>query len=565
MDKYRDLLIEWCDYLLSVQVTDEKSRYFGGFSCDSCGFVHGRADNAVYPLTYAYVLTGEKKYLAAVERSLFFRKKLTKLSGAVENDLDSKWKGITAFSAIDLFKTILYFGDKLPKETKKRMEKCAVRSARWVHRRMKIGFSANVNYYCAAALVNALYYKYSGAEKYAARSKELLEYCFGLFTENGLLSGEAKPHDGRSPKGCLPIDIGYIVEESMPCLIHTATLLEDEKAMEFLVGNAKKQLDFFLPDGGWDNSFGVRNNKWTYYGSRTSDGCIGAFCELAKRDELFAEAAERVCEILKKCTVGGKLYGGVHYPENGQKACVHHTFCHACALTDAILSGVPEGEKRKKLPCDEEKVGYKYYPELNTYVIRAGKYRATLTGFDYAAYTYPNGAAHAGGGTLSLLYKAGAGALIAGSVYEYKRTEKNNMQAPAGDIKHSSLLVRAEYEKNGKKYATCLDKDPIMTVKTEDGAVTAVVRSKFYCAETQSAENEELFAEFSYRFAPEGVTIRVRKIKEDIRFVLPVIEKTGKVLTENSFGKEKIFFLTGGFSADEYTFSIAEDVVVTIV
>ncbi|MBO4539650.1 MAG: hypothetical protein J5781_05185 [Clostridia bacterium] len=138
------------------------------------------------------------------------------------------------------------------------------------------------------------------------------------------------------------------------------------------------------------------------------------------------------------------------------------------------------------------------------------------------------------------------------------------MQEPATGKKHATLLVRAEYEKDGKKYATCLDSDPEISVQTESDAVTARVNAKFFCAETQSAENEELFAEFSYRFAPEGVTIEVKKINEEIKFVLPVIENTGKVLTGNSFEKEKIFFLTGGFSADEYSFSLAEDVVVTI-
>ena len=34
-----------------------------------------------------------------------------------------------------------------------------------------------------------------------------------------------------------------------------------------------RQMDDLKLDGGWDNSFGTRNNKWTYWGNRTSDGC----------------------------------------------------------------------------------------------------------------------------------------------------------------------------------------------------------------------------------------------------------------------------------------------------
>ena len=563
-DKYRDLLVEWCDALLRSQITDKKDEYFGGFRCESCGFPHGRADNAIYPFVFAYTVTKEDKYLAAAERLLSFRKKLTERSGAVRNDFTSPWEGITAFSAIGLLKTLLYFGEVIPPALRKRIERCAIRSARWVHRHMGIGFPAYINYYCAASLVHALYAEYRHDDAYAARARELLNYCLGLFTENGLLAGEGKPHDDRSPKGCLPIDIGYVAEESMPCLIHAASILEEEESIRRLTEYARQQLDFFLPDGGWDNSFGVRNNKWTYYGSRTSDGCIGAFAELAGRDDLFAEAADRTYRLLRRCTHDGFLYGGVSYRENGQKPCVHHTFCHAVALTDAIRAGIAEPTEKRMLPCDGQGVGYKYYPELNTYKIRAGGYTATLTGYDYVTHTYGKGAAHAGGGTLSLLYKEGTGVMIAGSVYDYQRTEKNNMQAPAGEKKHASLLVRAEYEKVGVRYATCLDKDPEMTVRVEDGGVTAIVRARFFAVETQSPERPDLCAECRYRFTPKGVTISIGKISEGIRFVLPLIEGTGTLSTKRPYEKTPIFFLTGGFAAEQYTFSLEEDLTVTI-
>ena len=563
-NKYETLLIEWCDALLREQITEKESEFFGGFRCESCGFIHGRADNAIYPLVYAYSLTGKEGYLAAAERLLTFRQKLTKASGAVQNDFTSPWEGITAFSAIGLLKTLLYFGEKLPLPLKKKIEECAVASARWVHENMVIGFPAYINYYCAASLVNALYAEYSHEAAYAKRAEELLAYCLALFTENGLLAGEGKPHDDRSPKGCLPIDIGYIAEESLPCLLHAAALLKNEAALSALTKHALQLLDFFLPDGGWDNSFGVRNNKWTYYGSRTSDGCIGAFALLAKREPLFAEAADRAYYLLRKCTVNGKLQGGPQYAENGQAPCIHHTFCHACALADALHEGISEPATHDALPSDEETVGFRYYPELNTYKIRAGRYLATLTGYDYVTHHYAHGAAHASGGTLSLLYKKETGALIAGSVYDYKRTEPNNMQAPVGKKKHSSLLPRAEYEKEGVKYATCLDLDPEITVQKADDAVTACVRAKFFSAEEQRAEDDALRATFLYRFAPEGIAITVKKLREGVRFVLPILENSGEIKTNNRFEKQPIFFLTGGFSADEYTFSLEEEVTVTI-
>ena len=561
-DKYQDLLLEWCDALIAAQIRDKKEEYYGGFRCDCCGFPHGRADNAVYPFVCAYVLTGDRKYTDAADAVLAFRDKLTLSTGAVVNDLTSPWKGITAFSAIGLLKTLLYYGDKIPASLKEKIEKCAVSAAGWVYENMVVGFPAYVNYYCAASLVNALYDAYYHDAEHAARAKELLRYCLGLFTENGLLYGEGKPHDDRSPRGCLPIDIGYLAEESMPCLVHAAELLGEESALSVLASHALKQLDFFLPDGGWDNSFGVRNNKWTYYGSRTSDGCIGVFSALARRDDVFAEAAERTFRILRACTHDGLLYGGMRYYENEQRPCIHHTFCHAGALADALHVGIHE-RTEMRLPCDEKAVGYKYYPEIDTYKIRAGRYLATLTAYDYATHHYANGAAHAGGGTLSLLYKQGVGAVIAGSVYEYRMTEPNNMQAPIGKKRHSSLLVRAEYEKDGVRYATCTDRAPVVDVRTDGDVVTAKVRARFLSVEGR-AENESLCAEFEYVFASDGVTISVSKVGENVRFVLPVIEKTCEVFTPDECRCEPIFFLTGGFSAEEYTFSLVEAITVTI-
>lgn len=52
----------------------------------------------------------------------------------------------------------------------------------------------------------------------------------------------------------------------------------------------KSHLEFVLPDGAIDSSFGSRVNKWTYWGSRTSDGMQEGLC--LSDDPLFIESAE---------------------------------------------------------------------------------------------------------------------------------------------------------------------------------------------------------------------------------------------------------------------------------
>jgi hypothetical protein len=85
-------------------------------------------------------------------------------------------------------------------------------------------------------------------------------------------------------------------------------------------------MEFMLPDGAWDNSWGTRNFKWTWWGSRTSDGCHPAYRLLADRDPRFAEVSRRNLALMAACTHDGLLYGGPHYRAAGYAPCIHHTF-----------------------------------------------------------------------------------------------------------------------------------------------------------------------------------------------------------------------------------------------
>lgn len=557
-DKARQLLLDWCDYLLKQQITDEADQHFGGFRCEACDRIHGRADNAVFPLVCAYALTGEEQYLDGARRLLRFRRLLAHEDGSVQNDFDSEWKGITVFSALNLSKTLAYFGEKLPADLREELKQLFAASAEWVYQNVKIGFRANINYYCAAAAVNAMAGAHFGSQACTERAKELLAYGMAQFTNSGLIGGEGQPHGFRTKKGCAPVDVGYAMEESLPCLIDAATALQDGAALDHLRRYARRALDFLLPDGGWDNSFGVRNNKWTYYGSRTADGCLGAFAALGKTDAVFAEAARRTVDLLRACTRDGALHGGLHYQEYGQPPCVHHTFCHAAALADALCRGLTES-KPATLPCDAPTTWVRHYPELDTYKLSVGPWLATVTAYDYITYTFPRGAAHASGGSLSLLYHRKRGAVIAGSVYEYKLTEPNNMQQPQ-NVTHRSLIPRAEYEKDGVAYTTCLDGGAAMEVTQKQDSVCVSVQARFCDATERAVANERLAAFFRYTFTANKVTItaKLNQKKDGVRFVLPIVKDTMSVTADAPHQCQEIFFLTGGFGADEYVFSLTE-------
>ena len=79
----------------------------------------------------------------------------------------------------------------------------------------------------------------------------------GQFTPDGFLAGEGHPLKGVSPKGCRPVDMGYNVEESLPSLALYSLLADDKPVQEQVVAAMKTHMEFMLPDGAWDNSFGI--------------------------------------------------------------------------------------------------------------------------------------------------------------------------------------------------------------------------------------------------------------------------------------------------------------------
>src|ERR1700722_5582492 len=62
----QDLLQQWCDGLLALQMKDLNSPGTdGAYSCPACGIIHGRCADSVYPLLYMAERSGDSKYLDA--------------------------------------------------------------------------------------------------------------------------------------------------------------------------------------------------------------------------------------------------------------------------------------------------------------------------------------------------------------------------------------------------------------------------------------------------------------------------------------------------------------------
>ncbi|MBR3551912.1 MAG: hypothetical protein IKN72_00820 [Clostridia bacterium] len=442
------LLTEWCDALVRLQVNQPGcDRLDGGILCPACGCIHGRCHEAVYPLLCAARLTGNETYLTAANRLFAWGQTMRCADGGVRNDYKSEWKGVTVFAAVALHDALRFHGDLLTQKVRAEWEACLSDMGAWLFRNLTERSSAYLNYLAANACAMALLGAYFSRDDYTALAKRLAAYCLTHVTETGLLYGEGHPKDAVSPKGCRAIDVGgYNVEETLPCLCRYACAVGDARALDVCRDLWRAHLEWMLPDGAWDDSTGTRSFKWTYWGSRTADGCQAALFDLGKTDVVFAEAAWRNFELLRRCTHDGLLAGGPDCHLGGEPTCVHHTFCHAKTLAAAIDGGIP-AFARVCLPSDQP-APIKRYPELDTFRAACGKWRMDVCGSDFAY----SGAGHATGGSITLLWHETAGPLIAVGMLDNTLREPHNQQLSVHPQLWRSGCPRLETADGGERY-----------------------------------------------------------------------------------------------------------------
>ena len=442
-------------------------------------------------------------YRDAAVRLLEWSQLVTAPDGAFMNEpTGNLWKGITVFSVLSLGEALRHHGDLLDEATVHQWRDRLRRGADFLMGFIDSLWKSNINYPISAAAALAVSAHVLDEPAYRQRAHDLLRECLPYFSaENTLLFGEGMPMDGVSPRGCRAVDLGYNVEESLPNLALAAHLLGDSEARAVAVRSLRSHLEFLLPDGAWDNSWGSRSFKWTYWGSRTSDGCQSALALLADADERFLLAADRNLSLLQSCTHDGILYGGPHLHGHGDLPCIHHTFCHAKALAAAL--DTPALQRTEKapaavvsLPREAGKEPIRQFPEIDTGLVAFGPWRATITAYDWK---YGVGEEHPSGGALSLLWHEAVGPIFAASMTTYRELEPSNMQPLRG-----GALPR------------CLT--PRLMRETDDGIVQSLLDTKAKVEYSHTAEQVlvtvrgHLTADLipfnmRYRFDAEGVEI----------------------------------------------------------
>ncbi|WP_163397449.1 hypothetical protein [Flavobacterium fluviatile] len=535
------LLTTWCDAMIWDQVNNPNDKVtHGALYCHACEKIHGRCQESVYPFLYMADKTGDKKYLEAAIKVMDWSVNVDLPDGSWTNMIDPKsWYGTTVFGVIALGEALQYHGHLLPKETKTKWENRLKRAIDFVFTKFDDHFS-HINYRFTAIYALSFVGDYFNEEKYKTRSKELALLIPKYLTEpNKLLFGENHPDDKKSAKGLLPVDIGYNVEESLNAVVQYAVHIQDEKLLDLLTQSLNGHLEFMLPDGAWDNSFGTRQNKWTYWGSRTTDGCQPAFSLLADRNPAFGTAAVMSTELLQRCTVKGLLAGGLHYQTHGVKPCMHHTFAHAKNLAFVMDNAEKLKKVNKKTPLPRSiNDGVKHFSELDVWLAARGPWRSTVSSYDQIFKKEKSVAAT--GGSLAVLWHEKVGPIFTASMVEYLLVEPYNQQEQEGE--DFCITPRVERFVNGIWYTNLQDLKAKVSFKDEKGIIDFTIETAMTNNKKETLASGSDF-KLNYLFDKNQTTIKAQRTTSEANgdtLVLPVISPTGEKVVQVSATKIEI-------------------------
>ncbi len=534
---YADLLRTWCDGLIDRQVVGMSDPAFnGGFLCAACALIHGRIGDAVYPLLHMAHSTGDAKYLrAALAVHEWSERNVSRPDGSWVNDVSlSTWQGITVFHSIALAEALAHHGAVLDAPTRNQWKDRLAAAAKFLDGFITIE-TGNVNYPVTASLAFVLCGQVLGEDHYIERGRALAHEVMQQFTPAGFLIGEGHPLNGISPKGCRPVDLGYNVEESLPSLALYAKLTGDQPVLDQVLAAWKAHMEFMLPDGAWDNSWGTRNYKWTWWGSRTSDGCHPGLVLLAEHDPRFREAARRNVELMRACTHDGLLYGGPDYFVHGDPPCIHHTFTHAKALATILDRGAfsTEADPRPQLPR-EEPYGLRSFRDIGTHLAAVGPWRATVTEYDweYVEHVQAGGGGaggHVSGGALSLLFHRTLGPIFTASMTEYQMIEISNQQAYRDNF-HMGLTPRIECSA-GETYNSLNDLKAVLKTEQREGQIFFDARGRLLTASRKAPTGGDIEYHLTHTISEAAVELTASASGSNaalVRFIFPVIARAGE-------------------------------------
>lgn len=438
--EYGNTVITLSDALIKRQQKNADKENAGGIWCEHCNVWHTRAAEAVYPFTVSYLITQKASYKDAALQAADWLFRQQQPDGSWK-ETPEEWTGTTTDQLLMLLLSYEQLSPGLSDGIKEQWLKSMKAAAAYLNQVMKPEF-ASINYVATTTATLAKAGLLLGVPEYIDKARQLARRTVSKMDEDGFLNGEG----GKSHGNKMGVDLGYNMEMSLWGLALYSKLSHDDFVYDKVRTAVKNHLYFIYPDGSLDASWGIRSNKWTGYGSATSDGCQVLFSLLANEDPRYATASYRNLQFIRKHFAGDLLGYGLQYAELFNKPpCVYPTFAKAKNLAMAYMFETKDNRTLTPIPSEYERWA-KYFPTLDVVEVRTKNFMATIT-----AYRYTDQAAGAkgkymfrpDGGTISHLWGKDHGFLQASSPTIYTRPEPMSFPEAPGVL---PLTSRIEYK-----------------------------------------------------------------------------------------------------------------------
>lgn len=455
--EYAKTLIELSNTILSQQVNEPAESNFGAITCLHCDVYHTRAAESVFPLYVSYTITHDKKYLkAAIDVGNWLIKQ--QFPDGSWKETPEEWTGTSTDQLLMMAESYEGIRPHLSAAEQSTWLGAIRKAADYLMKVMTPEW-ASINYVATTTATLARVHRIVPDANYLSRAKELAHRTISKMDEDGFLTGEG----GREHDNKYGVDLGYNMEMSLWGLGYYARLANDTVVENAVRSALRSHVYFIYPDGSLDASWGIRSNKWTTYGSATSDGCQVLFTLFVDDQPCYARAAYKNLQYLRTNVTNGFIGYGPQYAELFAKPpCVYPTFTKAKNLALAYSLEKQSTHTSASLPT--EKRGWmKLFPTIQVAEVRTANFMLSIPAYRYkdlekrekSKYMY-----RPTGGSISNLWVEGYGLLQASSQTFYFRWEP--MSFPVVDTV-ICLTPRIEFRSEGNYFTNLFEFDGVMT------------------------------------------------------------------------------------------------------
>jgi hypothetical protein len=528
-------LMELAPALVDRQMTNPSDPQFGALRCAFCGVYHTRAAEAIYPLAVAFKISNDTRYFRSALALGAWLIKQQQVNGSWK-ETPEEWTGTTTDQLLMMVLMYNQVQSKFTDAQRASWRTSIEKAADYLAAVMSPEF-ASINYCATTTASLAATAGLIPKALYTAKAKELARRTIAKMDRDGFIGAEGGK--GRL-NNKLGVDLGYDMEMSLWGLAYYARLTGDSLVTRHVRKSLANHLYFIYPDGSMDDSWGIRSNKWTTYGSATSDGCQVLFMLFADEDPRYVTAASKNLAYLKTNVKEGIVGYGPHYWDIFQREpCIYPTFTKAKNLALAYDLEIRETRPTAPLPT-EQPSWLKRFPTLDVVEVRTENFMTTLTAYRYKDYGKRSDSKYMHrptGGVISNLWLKDHGFLQASSQTIYARWEP--MSFP--DVKGlKSLTPRIEYEDSTGYFTNLYEFDAILENR-QTGPSHFEVSSSGELRDKEwlnGAVGYTLHHAISDSVLQKSVTLHYRDASPRTTIVEPIIDYDG--MTYRQIGKDSV-------------------------